>query len=343
MERGDPRQLLRQQFDALSPGHQRVASFFLDHLDEAVFMPAARIAERASVSESTVVRLATLLGYEGFPGFQRALQQEHRREISSIGRLRSIVEDFKGHAPLWRQVLDAEAAELTKMEQALTDERFQAAVDAIARAETIYVVAGGSSAGLATAFGLDLRRLSPRTVILPGEAGPISDQLLSLSRRDLVIGITFARYSRHTLDVLRFARRVGAAALVVTDSEVGPPSRLATVSMLVPISARSHLLGLPIGAVALLNAILTACLARDPQAATKTYEHIDQVAAMLGTYELGPSTTPAGQLVDSVIDLIALNGPAGGANRPSNRRRGRRPVRSPDKDQGGEDGQRRPT
>ena len=220
-------QTIRAGMDTFSKGQKRIAAFILDNYDRAAFMTAARLGETASVSESTVVRFAAQLGYDGYPEMQKALMQ---RDMNSI---HNVIEQ-----------LDRDA--------------FSRAVDKLLGAEHIYILGVRSSSFLAGYLNFYLHLIFKNvTLVQSSAAGEIYEQLAHIGRGDVLVGISFPRYSKMAIHAVEFACRRGAEVVAITDSALSPLYGMAAVSLLAPCDMISFVDSMA-APLSLLNALILA-------------------------------------------------------------------------------------
>ena len=204
----------------LSKGHQRIAQYFVDHYDKAVFMTASRLGESVGVSESTVVRFAVVLGYEGYPQLQRALQELLSHRLTAVQRF-EMSSEIDPNAVL-RTVLRSDMQNIRTTVEELDNHSFEDAVRRILKAKEIYVIGLRSAAPLAQFLGYYLNYIFDRVHLVSSAAVDGFEEIARVSSEDVVVGISFPRYSTRTVEAMRFARSCGAQVISITDGPMSP-------------------------------------------------------------------------------------------------------------------------
>lgn len=204
----------------LSKGHRRIAQYIVDHYDKAVFMTASRLGESVGVSESTVVRFAVVLGYEGYPQLQRALQELLSHRLTAVQRF-EMSSEINPNAVL-RTVLKSDMQNIRTTVEELDNHSFEDAVRRILKAKEIYVIGLRSAAPLAQFLGYYLNYIFDRVHLVSSAAVDVFEEIARISSEDVVVGISFPRYSTRTVEAMRFARSCGAQVISITDGPMSP-------------------------------------------------------------------------------------------------------------------------
>ena len=198
--------VLEHKFPSFSKGQRTIAQFILKNYDKAAFMTAARLGEVTGVSESTVVRFAADLGYRGYPGMKKALQEIVRNRLTSVERIEAAESTMDGHDVL-KAVLRADINNLQATLDEIDQDYFNQAVDMILSAKHIYIIGMRTSTTLADFLAIYLKLLLDNvTVVKEIAAREVYEQLLRIGEGDLIIGISFPRYSKRTISAMKFAR-----------------------------------------------------------------------------------------------------------------------------------------
>jgi DNA-binding MurR/RpiR family transcriptional regulator len=235
---GDFEALVRERYASLSDAHRRIADHLLSDGRRAALEPIAAVAKTLGMSESTVVRFAQSLGFDGYPELRDRLRERFLVTATSLDRLAA--ERGTARGSMLERVLAEDADAILGTIAQIPAATFDAAVAAIAAARRTYVVGYRGSAGLALVLGMGLRIFLPETRVISINVGDTAEELLSLRPRDVVIVISVLRYSGQTLDILRYARDAKAHTIAITDSPVSPVARLADDVLLVrPTAPRS--------------------------------------------------------------------------------------------------------
>jgi len=255
---------LDQRMSAFSKGQRSIASYITQHYDKAAFYTAAKLGRTVGVSESTVVRFADELGYGGYPQMQEALQELIRTKLTSVQRIEATGNRF-GDDDLLAQVLQNEIGNIKHTLEQLDNAAFDSAADAISHGRGIYLLGLRSSSMLAGFIYLYFK-ISYGCVhyILPLSYSEMQEQLLHIGPDDVIIGISFPRYSRRTVSLLEYAKARRATVVVITDSQLSPLCAMADHILL----ARSDMVSLVDSLVAplcVINALIASVSKRREQ------------------------------------------------------------------------------
>ena len=260
--------VLEHKFPSFSKGQRTIAQFILKNYDKAAFMTAARLGEVTGVSESTVVRFAADLGYRGYPGMKKALQEIVRNEAAES--------TMDGHDVL-KAVLRADINNLQATLDEIDQDYFNQAVDMILSAKHIYIIGMRTSTTLADFLAIYLKLLlDDVTVVKEIAAREVYEQLLRIGEGDLIIGISFPRYSKRTISAMKFARDRGARCLGLTDGKVSPLNEISDVCLYTKSEMVSFLDSL-VAPLSMINALIMAVSARDRTRTFETFRELENV------------------------------------------------------------------
>lgn len=248
---------LREKMYSFSKGQKRVANYIITNYDKAVYLTAARLGKAAMVSESTVVRFAMQLGYEGYPEFQEALEELVRTKLNSIQRI-EIASSKMTQSEVLENILDADAEKIKVTKEEIDKGAFEEAVNMILSAKKIYIIGIRSCAPLANflSFYLNLLFDDVRN-IYTNNSSEIFEQMIRISEDDVIIGISFPRYSVRTLKALEFASNRKAKVIAITDSKHSPMNLYATSSLIARSDMASFVDSL-VAPLSLINALIVA-------------------------------------------------------------------------------------
>lgn len=205
-----------------SKGQRLIAGFITENYDKAAFMTASKLGSTVGVSESTVVRFATELGYEGYPQMQKAMQEMIRDKLTSVQRI-DVTHSRLGDGNVLEYILNKDIERIRRTLEETSYDDFNNAVEAISRAKTIYIFAVRSSAALASFLGYYYSLIFENVKVISnyGET-EIYEKLFRISSDDVIIGISFPRYSNAAIQAMTFAKRRGAKVIALTDSMSSP-------------------------------------------------------------------------------------------------------------------------
>ncbi len=216
---------ISSRYATLSKGQKRIADYITNHADKAVQMTAARLAVEAGVSESTVVRFAALMGYDGYPKMQRALQEMLRIRFTSVQRI-ALTEDMPA-AQVLPVVLKRDIHNIRTTLEDVDPQTFSHVVDAMLAAKDIYILGLRSSAPLAQFFGHYLSYIFANVHVVCDGVAHVMEHLVRIDADDLLFAMSFPRYSSRTVEAVQYARKKGARIVALTDTMISPIASLA--------------------------------------------------------------------------------------------------------------------
>ncbi|MBD9206645.1 MAG: MurR/RpiR family transcriptional regulator [Clostridiales bacterium] len=250
-------QTIRAGMDSFSKGQKRIAAFILDNYDRAAFMTAAKLGETASVSESTVVRFAAQLGYDGYPDMQKALQELIRGRLTSIQRIQVSRDQMTG-SDILGSVMQRDMNSIHDVIERLDREEFERVVDKLLHAKHIYILGVRSSSFLAGYLNFYLHLIFKNvTLVQSSAAGEIYEQLVHIGPGDVLVSISFPRYSKMAIHAVEFACQRGGDVVAVTDSPMSPMYKMASASLLASSDMISFVDSMA-APLSLLNALILA-------------------------------------------------------------------------------------
>ena len=276
--------LIQENMHTFSKGQKRIASFILESYDKAAFMTASKLGKKVNVSESTVVRFAAELGYDGYPDMQRSLQKMIRNRLTSVQRI-EVTNDRLGDQDLLSMVLQSDIEKIRLTLEELDRDSFEKAVDAIVSARKLYIIGVRSCAAMATFMSFYCNLIFDNVVkVSATTASEVFESLLRVGEGDVVIGVSFPRYSSRTVQAMNFARSRGATTIAITDSEVSPLSPISTYTL----KARSDMASFVDSLVAplsLVNALLVAVSRKKNDDLAHTFQTLEDIWDEYGVYE----------------------------------------------------------
>ena len=213
----------------LSKGQKRIAEYIVNHYDKAAFMTASRLGEKVEVSESTVVRFAIALGYDGYPALQKALQEMIRNRLTAVQRV-EMTGDMSETMAL-STVLKADVQNIRQTIEDMDESMFLGALDLISKSGRIYIVGVRSSAPLAQFLGYYMNFIMDNVQVITSGVSEVMEQIARVGKGDLLIGISFPRYSRRTIEAMHYAKEQGASVLSITDTPISPLGQASDVCL----------------------------------------------------------------------------------------------------------------
>lgn len=277
-------ELLEDKKSNATKSHRKIADFILTHYEKAAYLTAAKLGESVGISESTVVRFASELGFEGYPDFQRALQEAMRNRLTAVQRIEVTLDRLKDGEVL-RKVLQNDIEHIAKTLEQTTDTAFNAAVDSIISAKHIYIMGIRSSAALASFMGYYFKLMLPNvTIVETGSRSELYEQLMRLDSKDLLIGISFPRYSKQTVNALAYARAKGADSIAITDSKDSPIAQNAANVLLAKSDMVSFVDSL-VAPLSLINALIVAVSIKNYDTVAGNFKALEEIWEEYDVYE----------------------------------------------------------
>lgn len=263
-DKGNSELLVRisEKYSSMSKGQKRLSDYVSSNYDKAVFLTAAKLGETVGVSESTVVRFATLLGYKGYPGFQKALEELVRNRLNSIQRM-EVTYGRISQSEIIETVLQSDINKIKMTLSAIDHKAFDLAVETILSARKIYVIGIRSCAPLASFLSFYLNLVCDNVVLVnTNSSSELFEQLIRINEKDVIIGISFPRYSMRTLKALEFASNRQAKVITLTDS-VHSPMNLYSSCNLIARSDMASIVDSLVAPLSVINALIVAlCMKR---------------------------------------------------------------------------------
>lgn len=276
--------VIQENMSTFSKGQKRIANYILESYDKAAFMTASRLGKTVSVRESTVVRFAAELGYDGYPSMQRSLQKMIRNRLTSVQRI-EVSNDRIGDQDLLSSVLQSDIEKIRLTLEEVDRQSFDRAVDAIVSARKIYIMGVRSSASLATFLSFYFNLIFDNVIsVAANTASEVFETMLRVGAEDVVIGVSFPRYSSRTVQAMNFARDRGATTIAITDSEASPLAPISNYTL----KARSDMASFVDSLVAplsLVNALLVAVSRKKNDDLAHTFQTLEDIWDEYGVYE----------------------------------------------------------
>jgi len=276
--------LIQRKMGEFSKGQKRIANYILDSYDKAAFMTASKLGQTVDVSESTVVRFAAELGYNGYPAMQRALQEMIRNKLTAVQRIQ-VSNDRMAHQDLLSMVLQTDVENLRLTLEEVDRRTFQQAVEVIAKARRVYILGVRSAYALSSFMGFYLNMMLENVVLAhTNSSSELFEQILRIGEGDVMIGISFPRYSRRTVKAMRYAKDQGAKVIAITDSETSPLAELADHTLM----AKSDMMSIVDSLTApfsLVNALIVAVSREKEGELEGTFNKLEQIWDEYQVYE----------------------------------------------------------
>ena len=275
--------VIQNNFSKLSKGQKLIAEFIMDNYDKAAFMTAATLGATVGVSESTVVRFANTLGYDGYRELQKELQELIKNKLTTVQRI-SLSKDFTDYENSLKQVIKKDMGNIEKTLNEIDYHTFQKAVEITLEAENVYVLGLRSSSFLAGYLGFYLKFLLDSVSIVTSGPNDVFEQLLKAKDNDVIIGISYPRYSKRTLDALDYGKGKGCKVVGITDSLISPAAQYSDVTLIASSNMLSFVDSL-VAPMSLINAFIVAIGIEKRDDITTYFEDLENIWKKHGVYD----------------------------------------------------------
>ena len=277
--------LINKHEQHFSKGQRRIAQFITEHCDEAAFMTALRLGDEVGVSESTVVRFATELGFDGYPQLQKAMRELIRTKLTIVERL-EVSRSRMDEGSLLRNIASGDINNIRRTMEELDEKTFFEAVDTLVDARRIYVFGAGSCKALTSFFTHYLKMLLGGRVqmLTASSQSEIFEEMLDISEQDAIIGISFPRYSTRAATTLHYAHSKGAGVIAITDSRLSPIAPCAT-SLLLAHSDMPSIVDSLVAPMSIINALIVAISLRTMNENRQKLEELEYLWNTYKVYE----------------------------------------------------------
>ncbi len=274
--------IISQMSPQFSKGQRLIANYIVNHFDKAAFMTAFKLGTTVGVSESTVVRFASEVGFSGYPELQKALQELIRNKLTTVQRM-DVTSDQLENGNVLARVLGKDIEKIRRTLEETSERDCAGAVDAICSAKTIYIIGVRSSSALATFLSFYFNHIfSDVRLINTNSRSEMFEHIMRIGEGDVFIGFSFPRYSKRTVQAAHYARANGAKVIALTDTGKAPIADAAHFLLM----ARSDMISFVDSLVAplsMVNALIVAVGLKKREEVSRTYELLERI---WGEYEV---------------------------------------------------------
>lgn len=268
----------------LSKGHKKIAAYIKENYDKAAFMTAAALGKKVGVSESTVVRFATELGFKGYPELQRALQQMIKSKLTAVQRM-EVSQNLIGDGDIINSVLTGDIELIRETAERTSREDFQKALQEINRAKRIYILGVRSSAALASFLAFYFNLVFDSVVLVDtASASEMFEQMFRIDENDVCIAISFPRYSKQTVNAMRFIADRKAKIIAITDTEKSPIASFAN-HLLVARSDMASVVDSLTAPLSLINALIVGVTLSRHTEVSENFNRLENIWDEYQVYE----------------------------------------------------------
>ncbi|HHW00383.1 MAG TPA: MurR/RpiR family transcriptional regulator [Clostridiaceae bacterium] len=275
---------IREKFPHFSKGQKLIANYLINHYDKAAFMTAAKLGEEVGVSESTVVRFAAELGFEGYPKMQKVLQELIKSKLTSVQRI-EVTSNRISEDNILKSVLQSDMNKIKMTMEEIDRESFNCIVEKLLAANKIYVIGVRSSAALASFLGFYFNLIFDNIrLVHTTSVSEMFEQIINAKEGDVVVGISFPRYSKRTIKAMQFVKSQGATVVAITDSMESPISTYADYCLIARSDMNSFVDSL-VAPLSVINALIVAVGMRKKESLFKTFDKLEKIWDEYQVYE----------------------------------------------------------
>ncbi len=274
--------VIQNNFNKLSKGQKLIAEYIMNNYDKAAFMTAATLGETVGVSESTVVRFANTLGFDGYKELQKELQELIKNKLTTVQRI-SLSSDFTDYENALKQVVKKDMDNMEKTFNEIDYQAFERAVEMTLEADKVYVLGLRSSSFLAGYLGFYLSFLLDDVQVISSGPNDVFEQLLKATEKDVIIGISYPRYSKRTLEALDYGRDKGCKIIGITDSLISPAAQYADTTLIASSNMLSFVDSL-VAPMSLINGFIVAIGMEKKEDITAYFEDLEDIWKKHGVY-----------------------------------------------------------
>ena len=275
---------IKSKIHKFSKSHKKIAADVLEHYDKSAFMTASKLGSIAGVSESTVVRFAYELGFEGYPEFQSALQELIKNKLTTVQRM-EITYSKMEEKNILKSVMQSDIDKLKQTIDCIVDDVFLSVVDTHDKADKIYILGARTCSSIASFLGFYLNMIYDNVkTIATNSASETFEQIYRVGPNDAVIAISYPRYSVRTLNAVKYAANNNSKVIVITDSDEAPINKYATHSLIAK-SDMTNFVDSLVAPLSLCNALIVALVVRNKETVSKTFYDLENIWVDYEVYE----------------------------------------------------------
>ena len=270
-------------FQELTPSQRKVAQYVYHNINEAFLLNSFQIAKTANVSEATVTRFLTNLGFSGFSEFKREIARQVLESFSTTQRLAESAEDLKARGNVFSEILQGDIENIQTLTATISDQLFEQAVNELCSARSIYVLGLRSSYALAFYLTFDLRFFLDRVILIKPGIGDMPEQVLGVTKDDVLVVISFRRYTRESFNIAEKIKKRAGSVIALTNSELSPVAKLADVTLVASTNIPTYIESYT-APMSLINALITAIALRKKDQAISALNKLETTLEEFQTY-----------------------------------------------------------
>ena len=276
--------LIRDGYDDFSKGHKKIADFIIKNYDKCAFMTASKMGEEADVSESTVVRFAYTLGYDGYPQLQKNLQEVIKNQLTIIQRAKMSFDNIDEYK-IFESVLKNDTHNIKQTLARIESDTFRKIINDIVNCKgKIYIVGLRTSTSLSEYLAYYLELMMDNIKLIKYTYTDVFEQIVDVKKEDLVIGISFPRYTSRTYDILKYAKDKDANIIAITDSKHSPIGELSD-NTIIAVNNMTSIVDSLVAPLSVINAIIVAVGSKKKEEVKNKFEQFEYIWKMQGIFK----------------------------------------------------------
>jgi DNA-binding MurR/RpiR family transcriptional regulator len=274
-EKKDIFKIINRRYEHFSKSQKLIADYIIENYDKAAFMTASKLGETVGISESTIVRFADALDFRGYPELQRALQELIKTKLTTVQRF-ELTNKYTNDMQTIKNVMDSDIQNIRKTMDELDNDMLEKVTDEILGAKRVYILGLRSSAVLAEYLGFYLNFILKDVHVIKAQYNDVYEQLINISNEDVVIALSFPRYSRKTYESVRLLRRQGCKIISITDSKFSPLASISEMTLFAKNNVTSFVDSL-VAPMSLINLLIVSISLQEKEHLTETFRKLESV------------------------------------------------------------------
>ena len=267
---------IKYNYKKFSESQKLIAEYLLKNSEKAAFFTAANLAKIIGVSESTIVRFANFLEYEGYPALQKDLQNGIKEKLNTVNRLKKSIKKANGGESILYKVFHNDMNNIQKTMDNISEKSFNRFVEEILNADSVYIIGLKTASSLAYFMGYALRLILKNVITITFGVSDLFERLINVNKKDLLIGISFERYTLQTVEIMEYAKKKGIKTAAITDRVTSPLAQLADVSVFAESNLNSFVDSFA-APISLINALIMAVGLKREKETLKSLSELEEI------------------------------------------------------------------
>ncbi len=274
-EKRDIFKIINRRYEHFSKSQKLIADFIIENYDTAAFMTASKLGEHVGISESTIVRFANALDFKGYPELQKALQELIKTKLTTVQRFQ-LTNKYSGEMSTIKKIMDSDIQNIRKTMEELDKDVLDKVTNEILAAKRVYILGLRSSSVLAEYLGFYLNFILKDVHVIKAQYNDVYEQLININSEDVVIALSFPRYSRKTYESAKLLRRQGCKIISITDSQFSPLKSISEMTLYAKNNVTSFVDSL-VAPMSLINLLIVSISLQEKEFLTETFRKLENV------------------------------------------------------------------